>query len=158
MPDPSLAPIHEATQGGYHDTMNLDVAFPAYLPPNPNHARLSEWNSVLNLDTPMRPDISLSASEFGAISNPLAANSALGRRKQMIDHGVLAHLGTDLDLYAGIFQEGVAVDDEQPVQMNGGYCGGPFLSPGEGLLELLQAGSFPVHAEQQHVPDLFPVV
>jgi hypothetical protein len=155
MPDPSPAPIHGTRQGGSHDTMNLDVSFPAYVPPN--HARISEWNSVLNLDAPMRPGASLSASEFGAISNPLAANSAPGR-KQIIDHGVLAHLGTDLHLHAGIFWEEVAVDDEQPIQVNSGYGGGPFLSPGEGLLELLQAGSFPVNAVQQRVPDLFPVV
>ena len=139
MSDPSsLAPI---TQSDSHD---LDVSFSAYLPQN--HARVSEWSSVLNLATPMGPSISLSTDELGANSNLLVANSAPGR-KQITSHGILAHLGTvDLGVHAGIFQEEVAVDDEQPKQVMDG--GGPFLSPGEGLLELQSPGPFPLHVAQ----------
>jgi len=130
------------------------VSFPAYFPPN--HARISEWESAPNIATPVRPEISLSANELGANWNPLAAISAPGG-KQMTDRGVLANLGTviseDSDLHTDIFQEKFTVG-EQPVQVKGG--GGPFLSPGEGPLELLPPESFPVHAAQQRMSDLPP--
>lgn len=132
-------------------TRDLDVSFPVYFPPN--HAWISEWKNATNLVTPVRPNIVLSVDELGANSNPLAAIFAPGD-KQMTDHGVLANLGTDisegLDSYADIFRE----KDEQQVQVKGG--GGPFLSLGEGTLELLPPGSFPALAAQQRVLDLPP--
>lgn len=111
---------------------------------------------MLNLATPMRPD-TLSANDLGANCNPMAANSAPGCR-QMTDQDVLANRRTDasedFNFHAGILQEEFTVDNEQPAQVNG--VGGPFLSSGEGPLELLPSGSFPMHAAEQRVSDLPP--
>ena len=127
-------PIDWATQGDSHGIKNLDVSFPAHF--SPSHARVSEWNGVQNLATPMRPD-TLSANHLCASWDPMTANSAPGHR-QMADQGVLANMGTnaseDLNLHASILQEEFTVYNEQPAQVNGG--GVPFLSSGEGSLEL----------------------
>ncbi|KAH9071580.1 hypothetical protein EDB83DRAFT_2364796 [Lactarius deliciosus] len=148
--NPSPALIDETTWGDPRGARNLDVSFPVYFPPN--HAWISEWKNAPSLAVPVRPDI-LSADELGANSNPLAAIFAPGD-KQMTDQVVLADLGTDisegLDSHADIFRE----KDEQQVQVKGG--GGPFLSLGEGTLELLPPGSFPAHVAQQRVLDLPP--
>ena len=66
----------------------------------------------------------------------------------MTDHGVPANFGTDTsedsDLHASTFQEEVTMVD---LQVKSG--GGPFLSTGEGPLEMLPPESFPVHGAQQ---------
>lgn len=66
----------------------------------------------------------------------MAANSAPGGW-QMADQGVPANMETnatkDLNFHAGILLREFTVDNEQPAQVNGG---GPFLSSGEGYLEL----------------------
>jgi hypothetical protein len=98
----------------------------------------------------MRPD-TLSANDLSASWNPMAANSAPGRR-QMTDQGVLANLGTDasegFNLHAGVLQEEFTVDNKQPVQVKGD-AGGPFLSSGEGSLGLPSSGwIIPMHAAE----------
>jgi hypothetical protein len=98
----------------------------------------------------MRPD-TLSANDLSASWNPMAANSAPGRR-QMTDQGVLANLGTGasegFNLHAGVLQEEFTVDNKQPVQVKGD-AGGPFLSSGEGSLGLPSSGwIIPMHAAE----------
>ena len=57
MPNPSPAPLDGTTQ-------NLDASFL-----HPNHARVYEWESALDLAIPVRPAVSLWANELGANSN-----------------------------------------------------------------------------------------
>ena len=146
IPNPSPAPLDGTMRGDSHGTRNLDVSFPVYF--HLNNARVSKWESARNLVTPVRPDLSLSANEFkfGANSNALGVISA-SRGTQVTNRGLLANLGADtmedLDFHPGIFQEEVTTVG---VQVKGD--GGPFLSLGEGPLEMLPPESSPVYAAQ----------
>lgn len=147
IPNPSPAPIDWTTQG---DSRGTNVPLSTYLPPN--RARVSERNSMLNPATYMRPD-TLSANELSANWNPMAANSAPGRR-QVTEQGVLAtNASEDFNLHTGILQEEFTVNNEQPVQVKG--CG-PFLSSGKGPLDLPSSGPFSMHAAEQRVSNLPP--
>jgi hypothetical protein len=107
---------------------------------------------MLNPATYMRPD-TLSANELSANWNPMAANSAPGRR-QVTEQGVLAtNASEDFNLHTGILQEEFTVNNEQPVQVKG--CG-PFLSSGKGPLDLPSSGPFSMHAAEQRVSNLPP--
>ena len=133
-------------RGDSHGTRNLDVSFPVYF--HLNNARVPKWESARNLVTPVRPDLSLSANEFkfGADSNALGAITA-SRGKQMTNRGLLDNLGADtvedLDFHSGIFQEEVTT-----VGVQAKCDGSPFLSLGEGPLEVLPPESSPVYAAQ----------